>query len=548
MCSSHNEGYYFIYSYHLLEGDFFAALSRPLFILIYGIVVKLFGFGAWSILVIHFLQTVMAVLIGCLIYLILKELISSSLYAWFGCLLWILFLLAPTGDWRGDFEINALFALEAEYFSSFLSLLSIYLMILNINERATNFMVLLFSCVCPVLSFMFKGSGAVLIIAYIFWFLYLLIFYKEFILKRKKHLIFFFLGVLGLSVLFIVIASVWYGNIAQFLKGYFLTGSYSREHLSSFVYFLASLIKFVFRYKVSLEQVGNLVLSLFALLGFLWCFFRNSFLGLKEKTNSLLWVLIAIWMVGNAFAVMAPGAYGSYYYILVWPGMCIISVLFMRDLFELFKGKIYGRFFCGLVVIIYCCIFSHKLFMLLPFYASAIKTNYHLSFFNQPQSLQDPVLPYDLKKSRRPPVFQVADFLNSFLPDKDDTIYIFNFPKKHFTFSPNMYVYIKRMPPTKILSDFFSRGEYLEERIKILKADLLNAPPNVILIPKTVPIKKRHIEVLTPFIRWVDLYLASKYNLALTFDYTFPGLGEKQSYEIYIRRDSVSGLGKKIEN
>ena len=72
LCSSTNEGFYFVFGQHLLNGrhlyfDIFTARG-PLFIMFYALIVKVFGFGSYAIIATHFIHTFIVILIGISIY------------------------------------------------------------------------------------------------------------------------------------------------------------------------------------------------------------------------------------------------------------------------------------------------------------------------------------------------------------------------------------------------------------------------------------------------------------------------------------------------
>ena len=137
-CGNTNEGYYFVYGQHLLDGNL-DKIRLPIFFLFYGILVKMFGFGTWSIIIIHFFHTLFVILIGTLIYLVTKTILQDTFFASLAVCFWILILATPIGGWGQVLEFQSSFALEAEYFCLLFSLSSIYFLLCSYKGNTKLF-------------------------------------------------------------------------------------------------------------------------------------------------------------------------------------------------------------------------------------------------------------------------------------------------------------------------------------------------------------------------------------------------------------------------
>ena len=119
LCSDTNEGFYFIFGQHFLNGTHFDVsemIYTNLFVLIYALIIKLFGFGTWSIIAVHITQTVIVLLIAALIFSITCKLFENTFYASLSVLFWILMQVTPIGQWGNKMELESAFALNPEYF------------------------------------------------------------------------------------------------------------------------------------------------------------------------------------------------------------------------------------------------------------------------------------------------------------------------------------------------------------------------------------------------------------------------------------------------
>ena len=135
LCSSPNEGYYFAHAQYFLNGEKYVYAGGPLFLFLYASILKVFGFGTWSILAIHFIGNLVTILIGILIFLITKKIFQNTFWGGISVLIWVLIQATPIGGWEQAEELKAFFVLEPEYFCILLSLASIYCLLQAIEQK-----------------------------------------------------------------------------------------------------------------------------------------------------------------------------------------------------------------------------------------------------------------------------------------------------------------------------------------------------------------------------------------------------------------------------
>lgn len=139
----------------------------------------------------------------------------------------------------------------------------------------------------------------------------------------------------------------------------------------------------------------------------------------------------------------------------------------------------------------------------------------------------------------RPVDLRFADYINQLLPNKSDTLYILDFVENSYSFSSNMYVYAKRIPPTTIAADLLHLHQniYFLEKINILKRDMKERPPKIIIKPKQLYIDKNHIGYshIQNLFHWFDIFLKENYQLTTKIRYIVPKLGTNLTMEIYER-------------
>ncbi len=509
LCSSTNEGFYFIFGQHFLNGMQFNPPERPcltLFVLIYALILKIFGFGSWSIIAVHFIQTILVVLIGILMFLIMDKLLDHRLYAGLTVLFWILLQLTPIGLWGYKLELDAIFALEAEYFILLFSFLSFYILVKSCKSE--HWSVYFISGLIASMPIMFKASGGVFIIAIFCWFLYMAILGRDLFFYTRSKFIFLFAGIiLGLLLfnIFILSQNI---SILKYWKHLFSVGMYSNDYTRSFKLLLHNVFNFMTRY---VPSTSNFILFFFSTVGAIWIILRRHFIVDILKMSTPL-ILLAIWGIGNMFSVIAPGGYGAYYYILVWPFVAIFTILLIKDFFNKspFLRRGFVRAFAGLLIFIFVALRIYNCF---PPFLSIVYEQNNLSLFNQPESFQENVQAGTSINSKRVNLLKATDILNNFLPDKNDTIYILNSLQGKLNYFPiTGYIYIKRMPPTTAVSDYLFYKMYIDNAIKTLINDLIKAPPKIIVFPQNIVSEEWNLEKLSVLIKWLDGFLIKNYH------------------------------------
>ena len=524
LCSYLNEGYFFVYGNYVLDGDWGKTSRGLLFILIYFLVTKIFGFGIYAIIAVHIIQTIMSILIGLVIYGLVLRLINKPIYAGIASVLWFLFLLTPIGGWGGELEYGAMFSLETEYFCVLFSLVSIYFLVIGFNSTTSNkklFSIL--SGITAVLSFMFKSSGAVMLLSYFVWFIYLLAFRRKLIQKHLNIFVGLLYGIFLGLLLFSVIVLTFRGGFLEFLKHYFFVGSYSRDFMCSLQGLFDVFIKTMFRDEISFKGLSNFILFILMFIGIILGAIKNT-----RGIHGAIWLLVGIWSVGSFCSIMAPGEYGSYYYLMIWPSLAIYLAFLQSYTTDRREGK---QVFKVLVTFFIPLIVCLRIYVAMPDYIDVVRKSIRLNLFSQQQSFEDPVVTSG--NPHRINALKIADSINKIIPNKKETIYIYNFAKEQLPFSPDMYLYIKRIPPTTIVSDKLRhKTNYLRERITKLKSDLSQKPPKVIVIPDR-PFIGNAKQDLKLLLEWTRIFLSKHYYLYSKFSYDFD---ESQLFNVYIRK------------
>lgn len=510
-CGNVNEGFYFVNGELLLQGkklytDIFIARG-PIFFLFYALVIKLFGFGTGAIIAVHFAHRFTVIAIGTLIYLITKRLLLSELYAGLAVLFWILIEITPIGGWGYFAELETAFALEAEYFCILFSLVSIYLLVLALEAKVYKSLFFI-SGLFAICSVMTKANGSILFIAYICWLMFLVLFKRDCI---RKEFLFLYLGlIIGifLSLFFIYVHT---SDLMRFWEIFFLLGNYNEARYLRFTEsFFSSLFTFMFRDK---NSISNFLLILFAFFSFVWCLVRVFFFEQGVSGKNLVYPLIGIWGIGSAVAVIAPGGYGSYYYVIIWAPVIVSLIILFRDLFN-GLNKVFN---CILKAAILLFI-VYRLIVIFPVYLQLTKVNIDLNLFFQAESFQDPVRSWEARSihPKRYGILSLADLINKNLPDKTDRFYAFNFIKDDSTLCPFVYIYAKRGCASSVVSDWLHVPSCLSKALPLLKKDLVNNSPKIIVIPRTLDINLEQAINLDEFFLWVRVFLKEKYHLKNT--------------------------------
>lgn len=537
LCNSENEGFYFVYGKALLEWREYTC--GPFFIILYAFIVKLLGFNTYSIIAVHFVQNIVVILIALILYFLVKRSLNSNVLGSLSVVFWLFFILTPQGHMSNLTEILTHFGLEAEYFCILFSLLSLLCLQkskffqlektnLTLQEKFLFFLSGSFS----LFTLMFKVNGLGLFLSLFFFFLILLIFerpYYKILIKKFVYILFGIVFSIGFFQIF-----PWIFNIDSFVfwKKYFIAGSYSQEHLTSLNLFFINFIKFMTRDSSSFT---NFMLFLITCLLFLWGFARYFLFRSQEKDLSRFWLLLSLWGVANIFLIIAPGIYQPYYYHLIWPIVSIVLVLGIRDLLH-FSSNRYQKKIAWFVTISLIFFFVSKLFLVFPTYLDLYSRIKLVSIFNQTESFQDPVLS-NIQNPLRPNFLKFADTINNLLLNENDTFYVFNFNKEGPTnFTSASYIYAKRFPPTHTISDHLHYPNILSERLEDLKKVLIARPPRIFVISKDVYMKPWQVEILTPFIKWFNDFLASKYTLKLSLVNKQISSGNEEVFFVYERK------------
>ena len=520
-CSSVNEGIHFVNAQLLLNGKHLYTeilqVRGPLLFLFYAAVLKIFGFGTWSIIAIHVLHKVIIILIGVAIYFIAEKLFESKFFAGLSVLFWILIEITPIGLWGQHFEIESTFALEAEYFCALFSLWSIYCLLeacsTNTNKRKGDFLSLLsgFLATCSI---MFKPTGAVVAIAVFCWLIYLVFFQRKSIHTQKHNFIFFFVGLFVSLVISLIAIYMHNRDLNSFWYVYFQYGQYKDRNIISVEFFISKIFQFMTRYS---RSWSNFVLFLFAFLCFGWGLVRSFFIKTNDNVLKSFSSLISIWGIGNICTAITPGIYGSYYYLLIWPSVAISLVFGLKDLYT--HSKLFNRKYFKLTVTIFISMFFiQRLCTIFPVFLQIEKEQLDLNFIYQVESFQDKVKPNgQVLNPKRVLYLLVADIVNGYLPDKTDTFYVLNFVKGGFTFSPFIYIYAKRQSPTSIVSDTLHFEKFLNKILPILWRDFNSTPPKIIIVPNPIYCKAEKRYLLNSFFTDFSYFLKQNYHKKDTF-------------------------------
>ena len=152
----------------------------------------------------------------------------------------------------------------------------------------------------------------------------------------------------------------------------------------------------------------------------------------------------------------------------------------------------------------------------------------------EPQSFQDPVLPYNSELVEREGLLKAADAVNVLIPNKRETLYIFNFASRGVTgFTPLTYIYAKRYSPTTVDSALLQVPTIIESKLKILKRDLINRPPNILIISKDIYLEPWQIKYMEPFLNWFKNFLINNnYKIVKVFNLSHAD-GNKETFNVY---------------
>lgn len=515
ICANENQGFAFTWGEVFLRWKELACGRGILFVSLYSLVLKIFGFNSYSIVAIHIIGTVVLFLIGILIYLIVKQVLRSDLYGGLSVLFWVIFICTPIGMSDLVVELASHYNLNEENFCVLFSLLSLFCfsasglfnakqsIVLSTKEKSLS----VFAGIFAVCSMMSKANGSILLIATLIWLLLNLFLRNKYFGQMIEKIKYYLFGLLGSLIFFNIVLYALNGDLSTTWRDYFLLGNYTNEHLNSSKVLFANFFHFMTRHTMS---VSNFVLFFFVILLLLLGLIRNSMKRNDLSNTSNFWLLISLWGIGNVCAIVAPGTYQPYYYHLIWPVAAILLSIGLYELFLKFaEKKIFSAFIVLFVIVFFFC----RISITVPSHFKLTKALNALSIFKQPQSFQDPVLPYEVKTSIRPRIFQLADLVNRLLPDKDSTFYIVDFSQKGFiAFTPLSYIYAKRYSPTSVDAGLLGVPTILKSKLKILQRDLSHRKPEIIILSKTISLQPWQVQDLTPFVKWLTDVLKEEYH------------------------------------
>ena len=503
VCANENQGFAFTFGNTFLEWGELAPGRGLLFVALYALVIKLFGFNTYSIIAIHVLETVFVLTVGMLLYLVTQNIVKNSFLSGLATLFWILMISTPVGYSNLVVELRSHYNFNEENLCLLFSLFSIYCL----QKKHQWFF--FFAGVLAICSLMSKANGAVVSIATILWFIQLKFFQKNIFAKLKKNIIYYFFGVLLSLVLFNIIIYLFNPNLIAFWKDYFLLGVYKTNHLASLNSFFHGIFNFMTRHT---NSTNNFVLFSLALILFIYGIAKLN----TTKNTYLIWSLVGLWGLGNACVIIIPGTYQPYYYHLIWPSIALVFVFGINELFQSNK-----KIFAFLGAIIFLIIFTHRIFTSIPAHISLTKELNQVSISSQPQSFQDPVLPYDIETYKREGHLKSADAINIFIPKKKDTFYIFNFNKQGVSgFSPLSYIYAKRSSPTSVDCNLLKIKNIAETKLTTLRKDLTNRPPHALVLSKDMIFTDWQKELFKPFLSWFNNFIQDNYTHTGGFNFT----------------------------
>ncbi len=539
-CANENQGFAFTWGQSFLLWNELASGRGPLYVLLYSLVLKIFGFNTWSIISMHYIESSLYIIAGLLIFFIVKITSKSSFLGGLTTLIWIILISTPIGGSLLKVEIRSHYNLNEESLCVFFSLLSLFFLTLgNFTELSQPIkstkekMYLVLAGLFSVCSLMSKANGAILLIAVILWFLQMIICRKGSIKALISKFVFYLFGVFVSLLFFNIFIFALQGSLFSFWKDYFLLGNYTSSYLATSKSLFLSIVNFLTRYTNSLNNLFLLVTScLFFSFGII-----KGCLAKKHQDNvSVFWSLIGIWGLGNACAIIAPGTYQPYYYHLIWPSIAIVLALGLNSLFARLQ-KTNNKFIIYLASSLILLFFVYRIFISIPAYYELGKELNNSNIFLQPQSFQDPVLPYNVTLTKREGLLKAADAINVLIPNKKELLYIFNFGSKGVTgFTPLTYIYSKRYSPTTVDSALLQVPTIIESKLKVLKEDLTKRPPDILIISKDIylePWQKQHI---IPFLNWFTGFIqTNKYEIIKVLNFSHVENEKIETFNVYRR-------------
>lgn len=520
LCTNENEGFYFIYGKCFL--DWKELVGGVLFTPIFSFIIKFFGFGAKAIIAVHFLQTLVIILVGILLYFNLARIFSINYLATFAVIFWLVLFLAPYGASGLIQEILNHLTFEAEpiiilYTLCFLLSL-INTGIFNIensnswkaNKTGFYFLTGLFSA----LPLTYKANGIMTLIALVLWIATLFLFEKKLFLQNIKNFSILFFGI-TCGILLFGYLYYFYNPYCEkdsflFFKNYFTVGYYEEF---SFQNVFLSLKAFMFRYSDS--KLNFTLFALFFLIS-IWNLIKRFILNFKDKKEYLYWILISYLSLGYSIAVILPGKYEPYYYHLIWPFVSMQIFGFIEEIkssANIFLKKV----FLPCMVILLLLFSLIRIVQSAPLYFGLIKEMEKSFYYNQPISFEDPVNSLNPKRMFRESLLKVSDEVNLLLPDKKSTFYYLNFYNGGITaFTPLTYIYSKRYSPSLVLSGLLQFRPLIELKLQILKKDLIERPPEILIISEMINLHDWQLQYFPSFFEWLKIFLQNNYKYEKT--------------------------------
>ncbi|MBI3309170.1 MAG: hypothetical protein HYZ79_07345 [Candidatus Melainabacteria bacterium] len=532
VCANDNQGFAFIFGNGLLKWGELECGRGPIFVLLYALIIKLFGFGTLSIIAVHAVESVIFISLGLLLYFVINKVLNNSLYAGFSVFLWILMISTPLGYSDTIVEIRSHWNLQEECVGVLFALMSLACLLtgglfdLDKNCRKLN---LILGGIFTVMSFMSKANNGVYLLATLLWILLVLVFSKR---EQRNYLfkktLFYFLGLIIASIFFICFVYVFYHDFANYWRDYVLVGSYFAPKLSSVSDWVNGILGVITRNSDYLSNpILFCVVFISVLLGLVQFF---MFHNLSKVV--LFWLFATIWMTGAVCAIIMPGYYQPYYYHLIWTVAPLLLCLGLYWIDKSFSNKLIVR----LLFISLILFFLHRFYLVSNSYVKLYEELSPQNIFKQVQSFQDPVIPYDFANVKRDGLLKAADLLNIFIKDKTKTLFIFNFNSPGQTaFSPLTYIYAKRYPPSTVEPALLRVPTIVSAKIKKLKKDLINRMPDYIVVSNEMYLERWQKDELSEFIDWFNNLVNNDYKRIQTLRFTHDVGNKQEIFFLYQR-------------
>ena len=544
LCANQNQGFGFGFGLGLLNGGELSPGRGPVYVFIYFLILKLFGFNTYSILALHAVETVVLLFIGLLLYLILRKLLGN-IYGGLAVLFWVILISTPIGGSNPEVEILSHYYLSEESVSVLLSLLSIYcLLCTNIFHLVTdktkppqNQFFSFLAGALAICAFMSKANGLVLLLAVLCFFVQIFTVKRDFFLSVWSTIAYYLLGVVCSFIVFSVFFYVFHHDLILSYENYFSIGSYTTTHLTTLKAFVTNFSLFFTRHSESLSNVVILA-SVFS---FFFVYFLYGFFP-KRNINPLsnFFLFLSIWAIGNLCAIILPGQYQPYYYQLIWPN---IAIFYTLVIYCARNRKIIKWFFSIFLI----SLFSFKIFISAPAHVLLAKYFMNHSVFKSPQSFEDPVT--TIKENKRQSIYlEVADAINTLLPEKEQTFYVFNFGRSGYSvISPLTYIYSKRQSPTTIDCDLLKISNLIKPKIDALKKDLTSRHPEFLILSKYFYPVNLENYAFKSFFNWFMAYVEKYYEFLdeSTIEYILNGENKSETFLLYKRKllSNPEGVG-----